>query len=98
MKKDKIVMLIVIVVFFSFSMSYHIISKRTNVSEMPKCVGDINSDGIVDMDDLVMLSSKFGTECRNCPENINGDSKVDTLDNFILMKHYKNGCDSLVFN
>jgi hypothetical protein len=96
MKKDKIVMLVVILCFFSFSLVYHLVSKSRNASEKPVCIGDINADGNVNMDDLVLLSSKFGTKCKNCPEDLNGDKVVDTLDNNILLKHYKNGCDSIV--
>lgn len=43
------------------------------------CPPDVNSDGIVDVLDLLAVLSVWGP-CPGCPEDINGDGVVDMLD------------------
>ena len=54
--------------------------------------GDLNGDGTVGLDDLVMLAQAYG--CRpgdpnwNPVADINGDGVVDLADLVILVQHY----------
>ena len=49
---------------------------------------DINNDGIVDLQDLVLISSNFGAESPENPKvDVNGDGSVDIIDLLIVAAH-----------
>ena len=54
--------------------------------------GDINSDGKVDLQDLVLLANAYGSRPHDAKWNyyadINGNNIVDLVDLVILAKHY----------
>ncbi|TVQ77774.1 MAG: hypothetical protein EA380_06970 [Phycisphaeraceae bacterium] len=51
----------------------------------PGCPGDINGDGVVDLDDFIILAGNFGsTNALPSEGDINGDGVVD-LDDFIIL-------------
>jgi hypothetical protein len=49
--------------------------------------GDINGDGVVNTEDLLMLLGAWGP-CEGCPEDINGDGVVNTEDLLILLGNW----------
>jgi hypothetical protein len=51
--------------------------------------GDLNGDGVVDLNDLLMLLKAWG-ECPpgDCPADLNGDGVVDVLDLLILLEYW----------
>ena len=50
---------------------------------------DINSDGIVDFHDLVLVSNNFGTEALEHPKvDVNKDGSVDIIDLLIVAAHF----------
>ncbi len=53
-----------------------------SVSEgKPDCPADLDDDGIVDGDDLLILEGEFGqTGCGSCVADLNGDNDVDGSD------------------
>ena len=46
--------------------------------------GDVNGDGIVNTEDLLLLLAAWG-ECQGCPEDLNGDGVVNTTDLLALL-------------
>lgn len=46
---------------------------------------DINQDGKTDSLDWQMVQEKYGKICAGCPEDINGDNKVDGIDFSLLL-------------
>ena len=55
------------------------------------CPGDINGDGLVDINDFLSLNSAFGSNCT-CAEDINGDGTVDVNDFLELNSAFGNVC------
>jgi hypothetical protein len=49
---------------------------------------DIDKDGIIGESDMELLKEKYNTECVDCPEDINGDSLVDSQDFNLLVANY----------
>ena len=49
--------------------------------------GDVNGDGVVNTEDLLMLLAAWGS-CEGCPEDINGDGIVNTADLLILLANW----------
>ena len=49
--------------------------------------GDVNGDGIVNTEDLLLLLGAWG-ECPGCPEDLNGDGVVNTEDLLILLGNW----------
>jgi hypothetical protein len=52
---------------------------------------DVNQDGTVDTDDLLILLGTWG-DCNDCPADINGDGTVDTNDLLALLAAWGGGC------
>lgn len=50
-------------------------------------LGDLNMDGVVDLDDLLILLWQWG-KCSQCLADLNGDDVVDQLDLFILLSNW----------
>jgi hypothetical protein len=50
----------------------------------PPCLGDINSDGVIDVSDLLVLLGAWGS-CPGCAADINGDGVVDVSDLLVLL-------------
>ena len=49
---------------------------------------DINNDGIIDLQDLIVISESFGTDAHENPKvDINNDGRVDILDLLIVAAH-----------
>jgi len=55
-------------------------------------VGDINDDGVVNMEDLIIAFQAFGSfpghPRWNSLADINGNGKVDAADIYIIAKHF----------
>ena len=50
---------------------------------------DINNDGVVDLQDLILISSNFGSEAPETPKvDVNKDGIVDIIDLLIVATHY----------
>lgn len=49
--------------------------------------GDLNDDGVVNVDDLVALLAAWGT-CTKCPADFNGDGLVNVDDLVFLLAHW----------
>lgn len=50
-------------------------------------IGDFDGDGLVNVTDLLMLLSSWGT-CVACPADINGDNMINVTDLLILLGHW----------
>ena len=50
-------------------------------------MGDVNQDGIVSVDDLLMVISIFGP-CQGCPEDIDGDGLAGVTDILIILANW----------
>jgi hypothetical protein len=50
-------------------------------------VGDLNQDGVVDVQDLLLLFQAWGP-CEDCPADLNGDGWVDATDLLILLSNW----------
>ncbi|MAG24343.1 hypothetical protein CMI47_02080 [Candidatus Pacearchaeota archaeon] len=53
-----------------------------------ECPADINDDGIVDTQDLLIVISQWGAECNDCEGDINGDGNVDTTDLLLVISNW----------
>ena len=51
----------------------------TEITEPTKLKGDVNDDGVVNIQDLVMVASNLGETGQN-PADVNGDGQVNILD------------------
>jgi hypothetical protein len=49
--------------------------------------GDVDGDGVVDTNDLVMLLAAWGP-CAGCPEDLDGDGVVDTADLLLVLSSW----------
>ena len=56
------------------------------------CLGDINLDGVVDIQDFTELNSAYGSNCTGCLEDLNGDGIVEIQDFLILNGEFGNIC------
>jgi hypothetical protein len=59
--------------------------------------GDLNGDGLVTLDDLLLLETFVGSTPTgaNDARDLNGDGKIDNLDVELLLAHCGNNCPSL---
>ncbi|TVQ81336.1 MAG: hypothetical protein EA380_02010 [Phycisphaeraceae bacterium] len=59
------------------------------------CPGDINGDGIVDLDDFIILAGNFGSGPGATPQqgDLNGDGFVNLDDFIILAGNFGNDCN-----
>lgn len=55
------------------------------------CEGDVNTDGAVNILDLVVVSSNFGCS-PNCEGDANGDGQVNILDLVVVSSNFGNIC------
>lgn len=56
---------------------------------------DINNDGIVDIQDLILVSNSFGQEPSQYPKaDTNKDGHVDIIDLLIVATHFGESCDA----
>lgn len=55
------------------------------------CFGDFNGDGIVDIQDLLILLAEFGCE-NNCVADLNGDGTVTTADALLFFPAFGTIC------
>ena len=56
---------------------------------------DINNDGIVDIQDLILVSNSFGQEPSEYPKaDTNKDGHVDIIDLLIVAAHFGESCDA----
>ncbi|UCD75738.1 MAG: hypothetical protein JSV91_02250, partial [Phycisphaerales bacterium] len=49
--------------------------------------GDVNNDGVVDIDDVFAVLAAWGP-CAACPEDVNGDGFVDIDDLFAVLANW----------
>ena len=55
---------------------------------------DINSDGVVDIQDLILVSNSFGVEIPEYPKvDVNKDGKVDITDLLLVAAHFGESSD-----
>lgn len=67
-----------------------LICVRINGGGSTGCPGDLNGDGVVDLSDLALLLSAFGTSTTT--GDIDGDGDVDLTDLAILLSHFGTPC------
>lgn len=67
------------------------VSEQTPI--LQTLIWDINNDGLVDFQDLVLVSNNFGLEIPEHPKaDINKDGKVDIIDLLIVASHLGESC------
>ena len=49
---------------------------------------DVNSDGTVNIQDLVLVASEFGQSGESLKGDVNGDGKVNVLDLTVVASHF----------
>ena len=61
---------------------------------MPQTLAwDINNDGIVDIQDLIMVSNSFATEAPEHPKaDVNKDGSIDIIDLLLVAAHFGESC------
>ncbi|MHC5113590.1 MAG: dockerin type I domain-containing protein [Planctomycetota bacterium] len=52
------------------------------------CVGDVNGDGMVDANDLLVVRDYFGLPCEGCPADIDGDGNVTFADVALVISNW----------
>lgn len=63
------------------------------VKTSPPCPGDLNSDAVVDLNDLAILLGNYGATGATMEQgDLNGDTNVDLSDLAILLSHYGDVC------
>ena len=56
---------------------------------------DINNDGVVDIQDLILVSNSFGEEPSEYPKvDINKDGRVDVIDLLLVAVHFGESCNA----
>ena len=56
---------------------------------------DINNDGVVDIQDLILVSNSFGEEPLEYPKaDVNKDGRVDIIDLLIVAAHFGESCNA----
>ena len=50
--------------------------------------GDVNGDGVVNVSDLLMIISAWGS-CTDCPEDLNGDGEVNVSDLLLILSFWQ---------
>ena len=50
--------------------------------------GDVNGDGVVNVSDLLMVISAWGS-CTDCPEDLNGDGEVNVSDLLLILSYWQ---------
>ena len=58
--------------------------EQSNIRLIALCPSDFNEDGVVDVNDLLLLIAAWGS-CDACPEDLNGDGVVDVSDLLMLI-------------
>ena len=66
----------------------------TTTIEMPPTPWDVNDDGIVNIQDLVLVANEFGESGENLKGDLNGDGTVNIQDLVIVASHFGEGTSS----
>ena len=57
---------------------------------------DVNSDGVVDIQDMILVSNSFGVESPEHPRaDVNKDGNVDIIDLLLVAAHFGESCDPI---
>jgi dienelactone hydrolase len=56
------------------------------------CPSDLNGNGVVEIQDLLIFTSLFGVNCSDCPADINNDGTVEITDFIELQVAYGSIC------
>jgi hypothetical protein len=56
--------------------------------DLCQCLGDVNSDRIVDDADLLAVLLRLGSSCWGCPEDVNRDGQVDDTDLILVLFNF----------
>lgn len=56
------------------------VNVKAALTDCPDCQGDLNSDGVVDVSDMLGVLNNWGACSGSCPADLNGDSVVDVVD------------------
>ena len=81
---------------FDFASGYGFIQADNALEAVvPRCLGDLNSDRIVDKDDLNIFAANFGLDdCgEGCAEDLDLDNDVDGVDLSIMGRQLQDGCN-----
>ena len=64
----------------------------------PPCIGDLNDDGNINIDDVLRLLSSYGSNCEcpcpecPCPGDLSGNLLVDVNDLLLILELYGSDC------
>jgi len=57
------------------------------------CTADIDSDGLVNVNDFLIFNSAFGSTCQGCPADIDNNGFVDVNDFLIFNSEFGSSCN-----
>jgi hypothetical protein len=57
-----------------------------------RCISDLNNDGLVDPDDLLLVLGSFGCAGGGCPGDADGDADTDLDDLLVVLGYFDGGC------
>ncbi len=63
---------------------HHLAMKIVDVEPI---LGDVNGDGVVDVTDLLLMISDWGS-CADCPSDVNNDGYVNVTDILIAIGNW----------
>ena len=70
------------------------LSMREQTDTAPPCPGDVDANGVVDIEDLLTVISQFGGDCTSgCTADCNGDGEV-TIDDLLVVIGAFGACPS----
>ncbi|MCH2154304.1 MAG: hypothetical protein MK089_13270, partial [Phycisphaerales bacterium] len=64
----------------------------TEIPEVPDCLGDLDGNGVVDVEDLLDTLNDWGCE-EDCTADVNDDGSVDISDLLTIIANW-GGCGS----
>jgi len=66
------------------------------IGSLSSCASDLDADGLVGIDDFIILNSSFGQTCTDCPADIDSNGLVDISDFILMNSEFGADCNSAI--
>ncbi len=76
----------------AWDINYGATSLRLKVIQAPDCPEDLNNDGVIDLSDLSILLTHFGSTGGPADGDINGDGNIDLIDLSMMLTVFGTTC------